>query len=233
MPLRLVPVALVCAALALESAAAPPDLQPTSQPVVARPAARIDSVSQKFPNLAIHLIASGTRFPAKAPERALRLAAVTPSGSPGSDVAYLSGNRSWTSTRIEDFLPFDLIAGKPYRVAIVEAGQFSPVEWKAVSNEVEYLLLMNLDRATPSPVPLGTGEITITTANKLGPRGGKVVKMGGKEAPVASWGTPAGDFRIAIPHGLMRPAEHQLWVEESGKRVSDVLTVTLLGPALH
>ena len=233
MKLHLFPVVLVCFALAFASAAAPPDLQPTTQSPTARPTARIDSVSQLYPKLAVHLIVTGSRFPHKTSGTQLRLRPADGTGTTGPGAELLSGNRTWTATRIEDFLSFNTIAGRKYKIGIVKASDFSPVEWKLISNEVEYLLMMNLDHVTPSPVPLGTGEVTISTANSLGPRGSKVVKFGGQAATVVSWEATGGGFRIQIPANVMRPGQHDVWLEENGKRISDKLPVKLLGPTIQ
>ncbi|MCM2315702.1 MAG: hypothetical protein NDJ92_11200 [Thermoanaerobaculia bacterium] len=234
MRLHLSPVVLVCSALAFASAAAPPDLQPTTSELpTARPTARIEAISQLYPKLAVHLIVTGSRFPHKTSGTMLRLRPADGTSTTGPGVELLSGNRAWTATRIEDFLSFNTIAGTKYKIGIVKASDFSPVEWKLISNEVEYLLMMNLDHATPSPVPMGTGEVTISTANALGPKGSKVVKFGGKTANVVSWETTGGGFRIEIPANVMRPGQHDVWIEENGKRISDKLPVKLLGPTIQ
>lgn len=229
MKLRLLPVVLACSAPVLMVAASLPAAQVESERT-ARSRAHIDRVTQGFHSLAINLIVTGSGFPANSSTRKVRLVAEGTDGLARGELYFESGNRMWTSTRIETFLSFNVVAGRNYKVGIVQASATNPKEMRLISNEVEYLLLINLDNALPSPVPLGTGEVTVATANMLGPQGSKVVKFGNQPAAVVSWGTATGSLRVKIPANLARPGQHDVWIENDGRIVSNKLRVRLLGP---
>jgi hypothetical protein len=152
------------------------------------------------------------------------------SGARGS-VFFESGDRSWTSTKIESFLSSDVTPGRKFKAGIVEYTTANPNEKKLLSNEVEFLLLIKIENVTPSPVPLGVGEIEAETATSLGTRGSKVVKFGNQQASVMVW--DRNKFKFKIPSGLHRPAVHELFIEENGQVVSTKLSVKLLGPEIR
>ncbi len=188
----------------------------------------ISSVAQDFPPGAINLLIYGTNFGAKESDdhktfRKARLAPVA-----GGEATYAGGNRTWTSNRIEDYLGFSTIAGRRFRIGIVTYSSDNIEAKTLISNEVEHLLLMNLDHTTPSHVSPGTQEIQISTANRLGDRGSKIVKFGGITAEVTMWGGPdpnGGNFKIRVPS--VKPGLHDVWVEDGGVVVSDRLGVQI------
>ena len=207
-------------------------------PKVAKvPPPHISAVSQQFYPLANKLILEGRFFPPKTAANSIRrnIRLVSTTGGSYGNVAlkayvfYAGETGNWTPTRVDDLLGLNVQAGRRYRVGLVEFQMPGPNTKTLISNEVEILLLMNLDQATPNPVHLGTTEIEVITANELGPQGSKIVKLGGIQAPVVQWGTahPA-NFKIGIPHGLNSPGTYDLYVEENGTIVSKKLPVQLL-----
>ena len=189
---------------------------------------RINSVSQEFYTLAINLVVTGVNFPARTggeKYQAVRLASTE-----GGYEFLASGNRTWSATRIEDFLSFNTIAGRKYKIGLVEYNPAAPANKTLLSNEVEYLLLMNLDHVVPHPVPAGVTTVEVYTANELGPQGSKKVKLGSHQAQVEQWGggNPwGGRFILRIPPNLARPGSYELFVEENGIPVSRKIQVQL------
>jgi len=192
---------------------------------------RIDSVIPGYAYTnAIDLVVNGVHFPRKEEGVLRRMIRLVPAAGRG-DIFYEGGNRSWTSSKIETFLSADVIPGRKYRAGIVEYSVEAPTSKKLLSNEVEFLLLMKLERVDPSPVPLGVGEIDVDTPNALGPKGSKIVRFAGHQVTVTKW--EGSDFRFIIPAGVLRPAVHELFVEEGGQIVSTKLSVKLLGPVIR
>ena len=229
-------VVCLCLLTALAVSNAQDLKRPTQKAAVARNIPpRISSVSQEFYDLAVNLVVKGTAFPAKASgnlHHELRLAPVGGSGFGRNAVFYAGGNRVWSSTKIEEFLAANIPAGYKYKIGLVEFEDSNPNNKTLISNEVEYLVLMNVDKVTPNPVPRGTTEVVVATANKLGPQGAKIVKVGNQQAQVMKWGgTPdIANFKIKIPSGLVIPGIHELFVEENGKIVSNKARLRLQGP---
>ncbi len=191
---------------------------------------RINSISQVYYALANNLVLAGMNFPSKVSGntwRNIRLAALD-----GGYVFYAGGTGNWTPTKIDDILPFNVLAGRRYKIGLVQFEITSASDKKLVSNEVEYLLLMNLDHVTPHPVPAGMTTIEVYTANELGPQGSKRVKFGNHQAQVEQWGGAApsgGRFIVRIPPNLARPGSYELFVEENGVPVSRKIQVQLSG----
>lgn len=189
----------------------------------------INSVSQEYYALANNLVLTGMRFPSKVSGttwRNIRLAAME-----GGYVFYAGGTGNWTPTRVDDILPFNVLAGRRYKIGLVQFELANASEKKLISNEVEYLLLMNLDHVTPHPVPAGITTIEVYTANELGPQGSKRVKFGNHQAQVEQWGGAApwgGRFIVRVPPNLARPGSYELFVEENGVPVSRKIQVQLL-----
>jgi len=196
---------------------------------------RISSVSQEFYNLAVNLVVKGIAFPAKSSGNLyhkVRLVLQAGPGVSGGDVFFFDGNRVWSSTKIEEFLAANIPAGRRYKIGMVEFEGSNPNNKTLISNEVEYLLLMNVDKISPNPVPQGMTEVVVATANKLGPQGAKKVMVGNHQAQVINWGaSPAiANFRIRIPGNLDVPGVYDLYVEENGTVVSNKATLRLQGP---
>jgi hypothetical protein len=191
---------------------------------------RIDAVSPEYsyPN-AINLVLNGAHFPAKRDGKLNRWIRLAQAG--GSDVFYDGGNRLWTAAKIETFLSWDVIPGRRYKAGITEWSSDAPSVQTLISNEVEFLLLINLQYVEPSPVPLGVSGIKVLTANALGPRGSKIVRFAGRQATITKW--EGSSFTIVIPSGVLRPAAHELFVEDGGRAVSTKLSVKLLGPVIR
>jgi hypothetical protein len=196
---------------------------------------RITLVTQEFYNLAVNLVVQGTNFPPKSDgdlQHRIRLVTLGGVGGAKGEVFFVSGNRTWSSTKIEEFLSANIQAGRKYKVGLVKYEQSNPSEKTLISNEVEYLLLMNVDNVSPNPVPHGTTEVVVATANKLGTQGSKIVKVGNQQAQVLKWGgTPdVANFKIKIPSSLVVPGIYDLYVEENGAVVSNKARVRLQGP---
>jgi hypothetical protein len=194
----------------------------------------ISSVSQSFDYpLAIYLIVDGTHFPPKTADnnirRNIRLVTMGGAGDTKGFVFYTGETGNWTSTRIDDFVGMEVLAGRKYRVGLVEFVAPGPNIKKLISNEVEFLLLMKLDTVTPNPVPHGTTEVEVTTTNALGVQGSKIVKLGDQPAVVTQWGGPTRKFKFRIPSLLAVPGIYELYVEENGIAVSNKFQVRLLG----
>ncbi|MDH4271759.1 MAG: hypothetical protein OEW18_07265, partial [Candidatus Aminicenantes bacterium] len=184
---------------------------------------------QEYYALANNLILTGTRFPSKVTGntwRNIRLASMD-----GGYVFFAGGTGNWTPTRVDDILPFNVLAGRRYKIGLVQFELSNASEKKLISNEVEFLLLMNLDSVTPNPVPQGTTVVEVITANELGPQGSKKVKFGNHQAQVVQWGGAAplgGKFKVRVPPSLARPGVYELYVEENGIAVSRRVQVRLL-----
>ena len=194
----------------------------------------INSVSQSFDYpLSIYLIVDGTHFPPKTAanniRRNIRLVTMGGAGDAKGFVFYTGETGNWTSTRIDDFVGMEVLAGRKYRVGLVEFVAPGPNIKKLISNEVEFLLLMKLDTVTPNPVPHGTTEVEVATTNTLGTRGRRVVKLGNELAAVTQWGGQTRNFKFRIPDALTVPGIYELCVEENGHAVSNKVQVRLLG----
>lgn len=233
---RTVFTAGACFLLFLLATLASPGIQIDKSVVAKWMPPHISSVSQEFYPLAINLILNGTRFPPKIGSgnirRNIRLVSMGGAGDAKGIVFYAGETGNWTQTRIDDLLGFNVLAGRKYRIGLVEFEAPGPNIKKLISNELEFLVLMNLDHVTPNPVHYGTTEIEVATANELGPQGAKIVKLGNQQAQVTQWGGPAplgGKFKVSIPHGLAVPGSYLLYVEENGIAVSRKVQVQLLG----
>jgi len=196
-------------------------------------APHIHAVSQSFDYpLSNYLIVNGANFPPKTAgniTRYIRLVSVGGRGDAKVSVFYTGNTGNWTSSRIDDFVPMEVLAGRKYRVGLIECVEPGPSPKKLISNEVEFLLLMKLDTVTPNPVPHGTTEVEVATTNTLGTRGRRVVKLGNELAAVTQWGGQTRNFKFRIPDALTVPGIYELCVEESGHAVSNKVQVRLLG----
>ena len=110
MRLCLLPVVLACTApvfmVTTSLAAAQIESERT-----ARSSAHIDCITQSFHSLAVNPIVTGSRFPAKSSTRKVRLVAEGTGGLARGEVFFASGHRTWTPTRIEDFLQASTTSG--------------------------------------------------------------------------------------------------------------------------
>jgi hypothetical protein len=219
----------------LESPTSPQD-QLQMKDVAKFPKPKITSVSQSYYALANNLVLNGTNFPPKVSGnvwRHIRLISFGSAGGGKGDIYFAGQTGNWTPTRVDDILPFEVQVGRKFRIGLVQFEMPNTTEKTLISNEVEFLVFMNLDSVTPSPVPLGTAEVEVVTANELGPQGSKIVKLGNSQAQVTKWGGPAplgGKFKVRIPSNLIRPGTYDLWVEDTGAIVSRRIQVKLLGP---
>ena len=113
--------------------------------------------------------------------------------SPGSSGSCPSGvgripigqTGNWTKTVLDDVLGPAIPTGRRYRIGIIEF-QETPNgigNKKLISNELEFLVLMNLDHVVPSSVHAGGTEVEVTTANELLPQGAKIVKFANQNRP--------------------------------------------------
>jgi len=199
----------------------------------------ITAVSESFDyGLALYLFVDGMNLPPKhganGIARYIRLSPVPGRAGMRRGSAFYTGNTgNWTPTRIDDFIPMEVIAGRRYMVGIIETVEPGPSAKTLISNEVELLLLMKLVTVTPSPVPQGTTEIEVNTTNVLGPQGLKIARIGGLAATVTQWNGAATKFKVRIPAALAIPGLHELFVEESGAPVSNKVAIRLLGPSVR
>ena len=195
--------------------------------------ATISSITEDFYPMAVHLALHGMNFPPKYGSgniaRLIRLVTVGGSGDPNSYTFYIGQTGNWTATILDDVFGFSVPAGRRYRIGVVQFEETpTGINNKTlVSNEVEFLVLMNLDHVTPSPVPhLGT-EVQVFATNDLGPQGTKIVKYGTLPAQITQWAAANGIIKIKLPLKA-QPGTHDLYVEENGAAVSKKLPVQLL-----
>lgn len=198
---------------------------------------RITSVSQNYTYLAIDLVLNGTNFPSKNSGTVWRLIRLRAPGSAGEGVKskdYFCGqNGDWTPMRVHDLIPHVIPLGQKYKIGIIQYDESNVNAKTLISNEVEFLVHMSLDSVTPNPVPAGTSEVKVSTANLLGPQGSKIAVLSHHQAQVTQWGGPpplnAQEFKIRIPSDLPRPGTYDLWVQDGSNIVSKRIQVKLLG----
>jgi hypothetical protein len=193
----------------------------------------ISSVTQVFDyGLANYLIVNGLHFPPKTADnnirRNIRLVTMGGEGGVKSTAFYTGETGNWTTTRIDDFVPMEVLAGRKYKVGLVEFTAPGPNIKKLISNEVDFFLFMKLETVTPNPVPHGTTEIEVATVNNLGSQGTKIVRIGNQTAVVTQWAVSGMKFKFRIPPGLAIPGLYELCVEDNGVVVSNVIQVRLL-----
>lgn len=193
----------------------------------------ISSVTQSFDyGLANYLIVNGLHFPPKTADnnirRNIRLVTMGGAGDVKGYVFYTGETGNWTPTRIDDFVPMEVLAGRKYKVGLVEFTAPGPNIKKLISNEVEFFLLMKLETVTPNPVPHGTTLIEVTTTNNLGSQGTKIVRIGNQTAVVTQWAGAGMKFKFGIPSGLAIPGVYELCVEDNGVAVSNKVQIRLL-----
>jgi hypothetical protein len=193
----------------------------------------ISSVTQSFDyGLANYLIVNGMHFPPKTADnnirRNIRLVTMGGAGDVKGYVFYTGETGNWTPTRIDDFVPMEVLAGRKYRVGLVEFTAPGPNIKKLISNEVEFFLLMKLETVTPNPVPHGTTLIEVATTNNLGSQGSKIVRIDNQTAVVTQWAGSGMKFKFGIPPGLAVPGVYDLYVEDNGVAVSNKVQIRLL-----
>ncbi len=203
---------------------------------------RITSVTYFFHGVGaeISLAFTGIAFPANQSQNKQRLFRLrAPAWKGGGEDVYYVGQPSqtlggWTATRAEVMLP-NLPVGRTFTIGLGEKEMSSPDStFVLLSNEVQYLVPMEMAATTPHPIPMSTSEIVGRTACKLGPRGGRVVKLDGQTLNVTRWSPDEWNFAFLKPNGLAVPAIHHLWVESAGGQVlSTKLTVRFEGPPIH
>ena len=226
-------IAGACSLLFLVAGLMWPGDQLQREAITKRIVPQITSVSQNFDHaLSLYLIVDGTHFPPKTADnnvrRNIRLVSRGGRSDPKAYVFYIGETGNWTPTRIDDFVGMEVIAGRKYRVGLVEFVAPGPNVKTLISNEVEFLLLMKLATVTPNPVPHGTTEVEVATTNDLGSRGRRVVRFGGQLASMTQWGGPTKKFKFRIPDTLAVPGIYELYVEENGIAVSNKVQVRLL-----
>jgi hypothetical protein len=228
---------LILAALAGDAVA---QLDPSQKPaVIAKIRPKITSVTHWWSGGAASIILDvrGTALPANqtTKQRLFRLRAPALSG--GEDV-YYTGQPSqifeWTSTHAQCWLPYFPVA-RTFTIGVGEKAISSPDStFVLLSNEVQYFIPIEIAETTPHPIPLGTSEIVARTRSPLGPRNGRVVKVGGKIVTVTTWNPDEWNFAFLRPTGLAFPGMYELWVESPGGLViSTKLRVRFLGPNVH
>lgn len=196
---------------------------------------KITSVSQSYYFMAIDLVLNGTNFPPKNSGSVWRLMRLFAPGAVegAKGRAYYAGNTgNWTPTRIDDVIPHEIPLGRKFRIGLIQYDESNVNEKTLLSNEVEFLVHMSLDSVTPNPVPAGTTEVKVATANELGPQGSKTVVLSHHQAQVTQWGGPpplsGKEFKIRIPNDLPRPGTYDLWVQDGSNIVSKMIQVKLL-----
>jgi hypothetical protein len=189
----------------------------------------INSISEDFQPMAVHLVLNGINFPSKyAGNNVARLIRLLPVG--GSGEYHIGQTGNWTKTVLDDVLGPAIPAGRRYRIGIIQF-QETPTginNKKLISNELEFLVLMNLDHVTPSSIHSGGAEIEVTTANELGPQGAKIVKLDGQTTQVTQWPGAGGIFKVRLPAKVAK-GTHDLFVEENGIAVSKKIQITVTG----
>lgn len=189
----------------------------------------INSITEDYHLMAVHLVLNGTNFPSKyAGNNVARLIRLVPVG--GSGDYYIGQTGNWTKTVLDDVFGFAIPTGRRYRIGIVEF-QETPTginNKKLISNELEFLVLMNLDHVTPSSVHAGGTEVEVTTANELLPQGAKIVKFANQTAQITQWGGSSGIFKARLPTKIPK-GTFDLFVEENGVVVSRKIQITVTG----
>jgi hypothetical protein len=187
----------------------------------------ITSISEDFQPMAVHLVLNGANFPSKyAGNNVARLIRLVPVG--GSGEYHIGQTGNWTRTMLDDVFGFAIPTGRRYRIGIIEF-QETPAgvtNKKLISNELEFLVLMNLDHVTPNSVHAGGTEVEVTTANELGPQGAKIVKAANQTAQVTQWNGSGGIFKVRLPNKLPK-GTFDLFVEENGVAVSKKIQLTM------
>jgi len=217
----------------------PQDQFQSQQAIAKKATPKITSVSQNYYFMAIDLVLNGIDFPSGNSGSVWRLIRLRTSGSEegGKSKAYYAGRTgTWTPTRIDDVLPQEIPLGQKFKIGLIQYNESNVNEKTLISNEVEFLVFMSLDSVTPNPVPYGTTEVKVATANVLGPQGSKVAVLSHTQAQVTQWGGPAplsgNEFKIRIPTSLPRPGTYDLWVQDGNGIVSKRIQVKLNGPLI-
>jgi hypothetical protein len=189
----------------------------------------ITSINEYFQSMAVQLVLHGTHFPSKyAPNNVARLIRLVTIG--GSGEFYIGQTGDWTPTVLADVFGYSVPTGRRYRIGIVEF-QETPAginNKRLLSNELEFLVLMNLDHVTPSYVLTGGVIVEVATANQLGPKGAKIVKCGNQTATITDWPESGGIFKVRLPQQLAK-GTYDLFVEENGTVVSMKLPIMVTG----
>jgi hypothetical protein len=235
---RKVSVILACFALfLLAGLSLPQEHFPIQKTTASKLPPKITSVSQNYTYLAIDLVLNGTNFPSKNSGTVWRLIRLRAPGSAGEGVKskdYFCGqNGDWTPMRVHDLIPHVIPLGQTFKIGIIQYDESNVNAKTLISNEVEFLVHMSLDSVSPNPVPAGTSEVKVSTANLLGPQGSKIAVLSHHQAQVTQWGGPpplnAQEFKIRIPSDLPRPGTYDLWVQDGSNIVSKRIQVRLLG----
>lgn len=220
------------AALVLAGAQAQTQIQKIDKAIAKFPPPNpptINSISEDYHPMAVHLVLNGANFPSKyAGNNVARLIRLVPVAGSGEYFIGQTGN--WTRTVLDDVFGFAIPTGRRYRIGIVEF-QETPAginNKKLISNELEFLVLMNLDHATPGSVQGGGAEVEVTTANELGPQGAKIVKLGNLTTQIIQWLGPNGIFKVRLPAKVAK-GTYDLFVEENGVVVSKKIQLTVTG----
>jgi hypothetical protein len=182
---------LILAALAGDAVG---QLKPSQSSGVIRIKPNITAVSHVWNQAALSIIlnVTGIALPANQTETKQRLYRLrAPAVGGGGENVYYTGQPSqifeWTSTHAESWLPYFPV-GRTFTIGVGEKVISSPDStFVLLSNEVHYFIPIELAQTTPQPIPLGTSEIVARTRSPLGPRGGRVVKLGGKIVNVTTW----------------------------------------------
>lgn len=189
----------------------------------------INSINENFQPMAIDLALYGANFPSKhAPNNVARLIRLVPVGASGE--YFIGQTGDWTPTVLHDTLGFAIPVGRRFRIGIVEFQEMpsGPHNLRLISNEREFLILMNLDHVSPNSVHGGGVEVEVTTANELGPQEAKIVKLGNMTCQVTHWPASGGIFKVRLPSKVAK-GTYDLFVQENGIPVSKKIPLTVTG----
>lgn len=228
---------LILAALAGDAVG---QIDPSRSKGIVRIKPKITSITHSWNQAALSIILDvrGIALPANQTETKQRLYRLRAPAMLGGENVYYAGQPSrifeWTSTHAETWLDY-FAAGRTFTIGVGQKAIFSPDStFVLLSNEVQYFIPIELAQTTPQPIPLGTLEIVARTRSPLGPRSGRVVKLGGKTVTVTTWNPDDLNFAFLRPDGLVIPGVHELWIQSArGLVISTKLRVKFLGPEVR
>jgi len=229
---------LILAALAGDAVG---QIDPNRSKGIVRIKPKITSITHSWNQAALSIILDvrGIALPANQTETKQRLYRLrAPAATGGGENIYYIGQPSrifeWAPTRAVTWMDYFPL-GRTFTIGVGQNAISSPDStFVLLSNEVHYFISIELAETTPQPIPLGTLEIVARTRSPLGPRSGRVVKLGGKTVTVTTWNPDDWKFTFLRPDGLVIPGVHELWIESAGGLVlSTKLRVKFLGPEVR
>jgi len=217
--------------LAATLAAPGPQLENVLKKVQKYQPPTITSITEDFYPMAVNLVLHGMNFPSKhgsgGIERFIRLVAVGGTGDPNSYTYYAGQQGNWTPNQVDDLLGFYIPTGRRFRIGLFQQQEPSGTNKMLISNELEFLVRMNLDHVQPDPVPITATEVEVFTATHLGPQGARSVWLSNLQAQITQWLDENGIFKIKLPANI-QPGKFNLFVMENGIIVSKQLPVQLI-----